>query len=1268
MPGKKNSQPQADIAIIGMSCLFPGADGLDAFWGNILGKVDAVGAPAEDWGARRYHDSHGSNRISTVAGGFLKDLYRFDPAELGVMPNSIDGSEPDQFLALRVAREALADGGYLRDDYDHVNTGIILGHSTYLHRGNANVVQHGVVIDQTISLLRQFLPELGDDEVERLRTVLCAKLPPFNPDVAPGLVPNVMTGRIANKLNFMGPNYLIDAACASSLLAVLAAAEELKDGRSDLMLAGGVNASIPAEVYMVFNQLGALSRGSKIQPFAAGADGMVLGEGLGIVVLKRLGDAERDGDRVYAVVKGVGQSSDGKGLGLLAPRMEGEVLAFQRAFAQADVAPASVGLIEAHGTGVPLGDQTEIAALAEVYGPRGDAPPTCALGSVKSMIGHCIPAAGAAGLIKAALALYYKVLPPTLCDEVSGELGIENTPLYINTEARPWVHGKGTPRRAGVNAFGFGGVNSHAILEEAPGGDANTASAKVWPCELFVFAAETRAELIATMAAAEEALRDGRLAGALPAEIAMALAGRAAAGKMRLAIVAVDAADLMEKLAKARGRLAEEGRRRLQLRSGVYFSQDHLDGGLAFIFPGEGAQYQGMLSDLLMCFPQARQWFDFWDTVFGAKRGFLPSQCVFPPPTTLDKPQAEALQKHLFSIEVGSESTLAANQALLAVLDGIGLKADAVVGHSSGENSALLAAGVIPTGGWQGLTRYIRKLNRMYQEIEAAGQLTTGALLTVGAVPRARVLEVAEANDVHLALDNCHHQAVLFGPPDVMKKVAAQFRGEGGLCSFLPFDRPYHTPLFAPVAGVLERIYAGMKFRSPAIPVYSCATASRMPDDPGELRRLAAEQWCSRVRFTETIEQMHDDGIRFFVEVGPSSNLTGFTEDILQGREFLAVSLDNQKRSSVAQLMHALGRLWVHGRDVPVLALFQGRGLAPADLERTGPAPTPRERVFANTLPFVTLSDEEAAELRHGLRPAVDKAGAMPAAQETEDGETGGGGQETPWLPASDDAAGSEIVRGHFEMMRAFLVSQERIMNAALAELPAEDTAASAPVLPFLHRIVRRDEDEAAAECDLSAERDQFLRHHVLYASHISNLDPDLHGLAVVPLAVSLEMVCEIAALLSRMPRLARLENVRAHDWIALDGGERTLVLTAGRRQSDPGEERFAAVISGDGVPLFEAEVVFSEDAAHDGERLPALTAPKPPLWQDHELYTTGMFHGPLFHSVRRLIAWDETGLDVELGDTFVDGFFEAESRPAFLLNPVLLDAIGHVTAFWIAQ
>lgn len=1270
---------QEDIAVIGMACMFPGAEDVATYWSNILHGVDAISDPLPAWDAERYL---GDGRIATARGGYLRDLYRFNAQEFGIMPRGMDGGEPDQFLALKVARDALADAGYADAGKDHRNTGIILGHSTYLHRGQGNIVQHGLVLDQTLALLGHLFPEVPAERLTAVRRLLAERLPPFNVDIAPGIVPNVMTGRIANRLDLTGPNYLIDAACASSLLAVAAAMNELRTGRSDLMLAGGVNATLPAEVCWVFTLLGALSRTGRVQPFGAEANGTLLGEGLGVVVLKRRRDAERDGDRIYALVKDVGQSSDGRAMGLLAPRLEGEILAIERAYRQSGLDPTTLGLIEAHGTGIPLGDRTEAEALTSVMGGRSQGLPHCAMGSVKSMISHTIPAAGIAGLIKTALALHHRILPPTLCGEVNPELGLDRSPLYVNNRMRPWIHGADHRRRAGVNAFGFGGVNAHAILEEGP--PAPAAVAMAWPVELVVMAAADRDGLLARIARVrtyiEQAGAELRLA-----DLAYSLSREPAEGGQRLAVVARDLADLSVKLEQAAGRLADSTRDRVQTRGGLYFSSRPVAGRLAFLFPGEGAQYTDMLADLACAFPVVRDAFDRWDSVFVGVRETLPSQVVFPPPTGLTPEQRKTLEADLYGLELGSEAMFFANQALFELLADFAITPDLVLGHSSGEHSAMLAAGVLDLGEREDLRAHILRLNQIYQHMDAAGDVATGALLTVGAVARERVLELIEAagGELHLALDNCQHQAVVFGPREATDALAATLRKESGLCSYLPFDRAYHTPLFEPVSRAVEAFYKELPIRPPRLPLVSCAAVAPFPDDPDAIRSLAAGQWSARVRFVETIERLYDEGVRLFVEVGPSGNLTAFVTDILRDREHLALACNNRQKAGLEQLAHLLARLFVNGRRFDPAPLYRRSSLRILDLDQ---APTPKRpaALLDNSMPFVSLDAAQIEQIRALLRPAAGEArgaGDTGAAAGPRRVETPA--WEGPAAPAAVPlaaAATDEVMVRHLSLMQGFLEQQARILGLELDPIglpsvhrPAGPSAArawaAAPArpAPFIDRILAFGDLRAEAELDLAVEAHRFLRHHILYARTISDFDPDLHGLAVVPMAATLEMLVEVAALLRRGRRLTALENVRAYDWIALDAGSKRIRLEATRAEPEGGVIH-AAVYDGE-ARLAECDVVFGDEDPPLPPPLRSLANPSAPVWRDEDLYTTGMFHGSLFHSVAHLVAWDAGGMDAELADTDTGGFFEADGEPPdFWLNPVLLDAVGHLTAFWIAQ
>ncbi|MGB0000824.1 MAG: polyketide synthase, partial [Candidatus Acidiferrales bacterium] len=584
-----------------MACLFPGAPNLRTYWENIIGKVDAISDAPEDWNAELFYDPNVSDGERTYCkkGGFLGDLAQFDPLQFGVMPNSIDGSEPAHFLALRVAHEALLDAGYDKKLPEGPGVEVILGRAASVNRGHLSGLQYALIVDQTLAVLKQLHPEYSAKDLEAIKKELRSSLPPTGVEVIPGLVTNIITGRIANRFDFMGSNYTVDAACASSLIAVEIAMQDLRSGKCDVAVVGGVQASTPAPILMMFCQLNALSKQSKLRPFDKDADGTLLGEGVGMMVLKRREDAEARGDRIYAVLKGVSSASDGRAVGLLAPRVEGEELALRRAYQQTGISPKSIGLLEAHGTGTLVGDAAEIEAIARVFGTRGESEiPFCALGSVKSMISHLIPAAGIASLIKCALALYHRVLPPTLNVE-NPHPDVQKTTCYLNTETRPWVHGHETPRRAGVNAFGFGGINAHAIMEEYPINPANyTVCQHHWPTEVCILQAESRLELI------RECERVERFVAASSAlelkDIAYSLTCKLRADTIRLSIVASTVSDLVEKLARARVSLQNPQCAEIKDPGGIYYTDRPLakEGKLAFVFPGEGAQYSNMLSEL----------------------------------------------------------------------------------------------------------------------------------------------------------------------------------------------------------------------------------------------------------------------------------------------------------------------------------------------------------------------------------------------------------------------------------------------------------------------------------------------------------------------------------------------------------------------------------------------------------------------------------------------------------------------------------------------
>lgn len=983
-----------DVAIVGMACMFPDAPDLQTFWRNIVSGHDAIqDPPAGRWDAATFYDPSSSDddRIYSQRGGYLPTEIAFDPQPYGIMPIAVSGGEVDQFLALKLVYDALADAGYQGSLPVGERTEFVLGRGNYLGPGNSNLFQRSIGIDQALRVLRAIHPEHGDEELEELRRDLRSSLPPFGPDLGPTHIPNIVTGRAANRLNLMGRNFTVDAACASSLIAMETAMEDLLSGKCDLAIAGGSHTFTNIPLLMVFCALNALSRNAQMRPFDEGADGTLPGEGIGVIVLKRRADAERDGDRIYALLKGVGSASDGRAVSVMAPRREGEVLALQRAYARAGIAPHTVGLLEAHGTATPVGDRTEIEAIKEVFGQCGEAGSGIAVGTVKSMIGHAMPASGIAGVIKAALALYHKVLPPTLhCENPAPELGLDGSAFYMNTATRPWLHPSAVPRRAGVNSFGFGGINAHAVLEEyiGPGaqepggmGAAQPADLLPWDSEVLLLGAAGRDALLSRI----EHLR-GYLA-ARPetalADLAFTLNRGFDKPAHRLSIVADSLADLDKKLARAHKLLADPACSQIKDPRGIYYFAHPLaaEGKIAFLFPGEGSQRVNMLSQLCLHFPEVRETFDAADRdIIAQGRTDLISSDVFPPPCRSREERARA-ERRLWRIDRQCEAIMPANRAMFTLFTALGIRADMMVGHSIGEWSSLTAGGIADP---DPPVEVRISLDRMAKAIEQDPAIPRAALLAVATNRMVAESLLDGIEDAYIAVDNCPHQVVLAASEATVERVIARLRERGLGFERSRFDRGSHSPLFAGFSTVARRHFEAVEIAAPRVAVYSCCTAAPFPSDPAQIRELLVRAWEQPVEYRRTIEAMYEAGARIFIEAGPGNVLTAFTDDILRGKQALVLGVDLPKWSELTGLNHLVGVLVAQGLDLHTAYLYARRPSLrelTLDAERDAPVSTvPDEhQVMLNlSIPMMSVSAQAAARLRAGHGAAANIPAARP--------------------------------------------------------------------------------------------------------------------------------------------------------------------------------------------------------------------------------------------------------------------------------------------------
>ncbi|MER6787478.1 SDR family oxidoreductase [Streptomyces sp. NPDC000658] len=988
-----------DIAVVGMACMFPQAPDLPAFWANVVGGVDAVGeVPAERWDPAVHHGESTPSKW----GGFLPRI-PFDPLRYGIPPASLGHVEPVQLLSLEAARRALEDAGYGDGgrEFDRSRTSVVFGAEAGSDLSNA-------------ATLRAVLPSYYG----RVPEGLDDQLPRLTEDSFPGMLANVISGRIANRLDLGGANYTVDAACASSLAAVDVACKELAGGTSDVVLCGGADLHNGINDYVLFSSVHALSPTGRSRAFDGSADGIALGEGVACLVLKRLADAERDGDRVYGVIKGLGASSDGRSLGLTAPRPEGQRSALERAYRNAGVSPADVGLVEAHGTGTVVGDRTELRILSEVFVEAGARPGGCALGSVKSQIGHTKCAAGLAGLIKTLLALHTGVRPPTLhVESPNPAWEADTSPFAFHAEARPWA----TPapeRIAGVSAFGFGGTNFHVVLAAYADGVPPVRGLDVWPAELFVFRGRDEATARRSM---EELLKAARAPGRpwRLRDLALGAARRsdASTDPARVALVATDVDDLVDKLLRATagpvdhagpagpgGPAAVRGIHRAGPADADQDGVPH-DAKVAFLFPGQGSQRTGMLADLFVAFPELRPYLEL---------GRAHADALYPP-AAFDDAGRERQSAALTDTRVAQPALGVAGLAAHAVLTAAGVQPDMAAGHSYGELVALCAAGALTPETLLELSA--ERAAAILRAAESAGAARgdgsggadpgTMAAVSAGAAEVTRTLQAAGAPDgVVVANRNAPGQTVISGPTDAVAEAVRLLRAAGHGAKRIPVACAFHSPLVAGAGDEFAEALAARPVHAPEFPVWSNRTAAPYPADGDAVRAGLAAQIGAPVAFVEQIEAMYEAGARVFVEAGPGAVLTRLTGQILGDRPHTTVACEPRPGSGLRGWLEALAELAVAG--LPVRAGWLLRGRDAVDALR---APAPKRPGW--TVDGQLVRTAEGALLPGALAPARRVVDPIERTATTVTTNPPHG------VPSDRDALVSEFLRTSREMIAA---------------------------------------------------------------------------------------------------------------------------------------------------------------------------------------------------------------------------------------------------------
>ncbi len=921
------------IAIIGMAALFPEAKNLQEYWDNIMREVDCITeVPPSRWDVDTYYDPDPKAQDKTYCkrGGFIPDI-DFNPMEFGLPPNILEFTDVSQLVSLVIAKKAMEDAGYGETRaFNREQAGVILGAAV------GRPLSGPLTARMQYPVWEKVLKSSGLSEEDTQQIIQKIKLAylDWEENSFPGMLTNVIAGRIANRLDFGGTNCAIDAACASSLSAFKMAVSELSERRADLMLTGGIDIDNSIVTYLCFSKTPALSKRQESRPFDVESDGMIVGEGVGMLVLKRLADAERDGDRIYAVIKGIGSSSDGRYKSIYAPSPAGQARALVRAYEEAGFSPNTVGLIEAHGTGTAAGDPAEFAALTQVFGAAQTQQQSIALGSVKSQIGHTKAAAGAASLIKATLALHHKVLPATInITQPHPKLEIGTSPFYLNTKTRPWINPiAAPPRRAGVSSFGFGGTNFHIVLEEYETEQPPQPYRLHSTVQSLLLAAPTPEQLLAHCETVLQRLRGEEgdrhyialVEDSKTLDLPVAVA--------RLGLVAgcrSDACNLLqigiEQLAKS---LTAEGLTAMGWNHplGIYYRQTGMATGnkVVALFSGQGSQYLEMGRELALNFPTLRQGYSEMDQLF-REDGLKPlSEVVFPPPV-FEEAQQQAQVAALQQTDYAQPAIGVFSTSLYKLLQQAGCKPDFVAGHSFGELTALWAAGVLSEADYAVLVK-------ARGQAMAAPNATqdAGAMLAIKGDTSGLAALLERFPQVTIANVNSGQQVVLAGAQAEIAKVQQLLEQQGLSPILLPVAAAFHTPLVAHAQKPFAQAIEAVTFSPPQLPVYTNVTGKRYPAEPQAIQTILKAHLINQVCFQREIETIYADGGYCFIEFGPKGVLTNLVKEILVDRPHEAIALNAVwRKDSDRQLREAVIQLRVIGLPLRDLDAYQREQITP---------------------------------------------------------------------------------------------------------------------------------------------------------------------------------------------------------------------------------------------------------------------------------------------------------------------------------------------------
>lgn len=1287
-----------DIAIIGMDCLFPRSRSLAEYFQVLVHGENCIqDVPTGRLNGRSVLPITISGQaVAMTKGGFLPADLRFDPLAYHVIPQIIPDGDPDQFLMLRVADRALRDGGVAAQDPIRERSDLIVGRGGYITNQMSELFLESDLSDRLVHLVAEQFPAIKDSELEDFAKKLKSSCQ-TDVDNISTCIPNLVASRTANRLNLRGAAFTVDAACASSLVAVDHGITRLQQQQSDLVIAGGMHLIQTPTFWSIFGSLGVLSPSQQIRPFDRKADGLLIGEGVGAVVLKRLEDAIENGDSIYAIIKGSGIANDGNQTAVLTPSSSGQVSAMNRAYEKAQLDPLTVGLVEAHGTGTVVGDEVEIESLKSIFGCTKELP-TRALGSVKSMIGHTMPAAGIASLIKVALSLHHKCWFPSLnCDDQHEAL--QNSSLFVNRKTRPWIQDprKG-PRRAGVNAFGFGGVNCHLVLEEVPnvegyrgstlaksfGNQADlVAPARAFQMpglrdsELFLLSGNSSCEVLQQVLQLLQTADS--LAGSCRSEHELrarfcdcsADCNRQVTFEVpfKLAIIATDFVQLESRLnaivslieqdqGLADENLLEKDLRDKDLPEGIYLSTNAKEpiGKVAGIFPGLGfpglvGNYPEHLLNLCLHYPEVRAEFDLVDARDDHPEDSVPSSLIFSPPDQQTEEVETHLKDRLAPITVAvpgvPKPTLPQDRNFAAagitisnwvswrLLEGLEIDLDMACGQSQGEMAAMCAAQMID----------FEEIVPRFWVDRAEDYAGKGCLAFMACDEEKFRQHTQDLPDVSIAIHVAPEMLIAGGPTDQLERLIRRLKPHC-IANLLPYP-PIHTPRLSQMrARISEEIQQRLHFK-PAenFQVYSSITQKPFPQEQDQIWELMLANLDSPVRFWQSIHQMYDDGARVFVQVGGGS-MAANIKSVLPRPDLVATALDVEHRPPLTQLQHLCGTLFTNGIRFNPEFLHRYSGARELKTAAEPASSTLELPLRMDWIPFTS-----------GSTPV--KTDARPRSVADEPSGTNGPGVET--------------------------ADAEKMVPSAADKR-----------FPFIGSLEwSEDRNEVVNQMRLDLREHPFLQDHAVVDTESGKAAE--HRLAVLPVTMCMEMMCETAALMAGPLDLLGFEQVRAMRWIDFpdtltqdlqiqarvvaeqagnppdnaDSSRRPLKVEVEVGWIDPEEKsegdqdcvsdeihvtQMASAVVLFGASNQEAEVVEVETLINQREW---------PIEAQGCYAERHLFHGPRFQCISELQSLADDGLWASIKLLSQDDLFASLTSPQLLTDPVANDGFLQLAGMW---